>query len=379
MNLKKHRYHRPEDAAEGTGTSTGSPSAPVAETPPADLPEAPESAATAGPADGDAGHATEQDSEARIASLLDEIGKESAPAQPEPSPTPTASATPSASAATPPADPAKPAPPAAIDLTAPEGLSERANARWAALAERAKQAPVLEQQAAEARQEVAAVRNLVQSSGLDPEEFRGALEMGRLFKSRNPQELQAALQRLDGLRADLSARLGVDAPGIDLLAEYPDLKAKVEGLMLSQEDALEIVRLRRVHAAHQGMEQATQEQTQFRTHVQQAATEMDQILAQRAATPGHDAKMAHVRSYFGDPQRLQSFVTTYRPDQWKAAVLMMYESYTPPMAPAPTPAAAPAPPQPLRPGHVASGHRQASGKPVTADAAVENAWGALGL
>lgn len=378
MKLKNHRYQRPEDAADGTGASTGAPAVP--ETPPADQPQAPdaqESAAPQAPADGDPGQPAEQDSESRIASLLDEIGKEPAPAEPTQPTTPPAPAAPAPAAPVTPADPGKPAAPAPVDLTAPEGLSDRANARWAALAERAKQAQVLEQQATEARQEVAAVRNLVQSSGLDPDEFQGALEMGRLFKSRNPQELQAALQRLDGLRADLSARLGVEAPGIDLLAEYPDLKAKVEGLTLSQEDALEIVRLRRQSAEAQRGEETVQQHQQFRTHVQQAATEMDQLLAQRAAAPGHDAKMAHVRSYFSDPQRLQSFVTTYQPHQWKAAVMMMYDSYVPPMAAAPAPA--PAPPQPLRPGYVASGTRQMGGKPVTADAAVENAWGALGL
>lgn len=374
MKLKKHRYLAPEPGDTG-GTDTGAPPAPVVDASPvADTPAAQVDTPVA-----DVVQATEPDSQTKIAALLDEIGKE--PAAVADTPPAGTGATPAVG--TPPgADPAKPpaapAVPPAADLTPPEGLNERANARWTALADRAKQVPVLEQQAAEARQEVEAVRGLVQASGLDPDEFRGALEMGRLFKSRSPQDLQAALQHLDGLRADLSARLGVDAPGIDLLAAHPDLLAKVDGLTLSREDALEIVRLRGVQATHQTTERSQQERQQFQVQVTQAAREMDAILGQRAAMPGHAERVAFIRNHFSDPQRLQAFVTTYQPQQWKAAVLMMYDSHTP-AAPAPVPPVTPAPPQPLRPGHVASGRRQAGTQPVSATAAVENAWAAAGF
>ena len=200
------------------------------------------------------------------------------------------------------------------------------------------------------------------------------LTMGRLYKSSDPKELQQALEQLDGLRADLATRLGVDAPGVDVLAAHPDLKSKVEGMMLSREDALEIVRLRNTAAQASQATAASRDMQQFQQTVQRAATEMDATLAARAATPGHQAKVDHIRQYFADPARLQAFVTTYQPNQWKAAVLMMYDTYTPPPAPV-----IPNIPQPLRPGNVSAGVRVPNGKPVSREEAVTNAWDALGF
>mgnify|MGYP000246292363 CR=1 FL=1 len=58
------------------------------------------------------------------------------------------------------------------------------------------------------------------------------------------------LGQLDGLRADLATRLGVDAPGVDVLAQHPDLKAKVDGMTLSREDALERIEQNKAEAPY---------------------------------------------------------------------------------------------------------------------------------
>lgn len=372
MKLKRYRYQNPEPGDTGTGPATPTPaeapSAPLANHPdPA--PAAPAAAAPGAPA---AATPAEPDNEAKINALLDTIGKDVAPT-PEPKPAEVADP-----AKTPVVDPAKPTPPAdpkALDLTPPEGINERSKTRWTALADQAKLVPELERRATEAETALTGVRELVAQSGLQPDEFQGMLTMGRLYKSSDPKELQAALEQLDGLRADLATRLGVDAPGVDVLAQHPDLKAKVDGMTLSREDALEIVRLRGTAAQASQVNASQQEMAQFQTTVQNAAKEMDATLAARAATPGHQAKVDHIKAYFSDKARLTEFVTTYQPNQWKAAVLMMYDSYTPP-APAP---AIPTAPQPLRPGHVASGVRVPNGKPISSTDAVANAWDAVGL
>lgn len=362
MKFNRHRYQN--DAPGDTGTGPEPTPAPTPA--PAPSPEPTAQAPDPKPAE-------PTPTEDKIGALLDTIGQEPKPAEPA-APDAKAPETDPPKPADPPKADAKPEP-KADDLTPPEDISERSKGRWATLSERAKMVPELEKRATEAETALAGVRELVQQSGLQPEEFQGMLAMGRLYKSSDPAELKQALEQLDGLRADLATRLGVDAPGVDVLAAHPDLKSKVEGMTLSREDALEIVRLRNTAAQASQATAASRDMQQYQQTVQAAAKEMDATLAARAATPGHQAKVDHIRQYFADPARLQAFVTTYQPNQWKAAVLMMYDTYTP----APAMPTVPAAPQPLRPGHVASGVRVPNGKPVSREEAVTNAWDALGL
>lgn len=360
---KYHRIQNPEPGEPGTGAT------PIAEPSPTPIPTPAQPAATDPPAP--AAPAAPQKPEptdppadpfGKLESLLDNVGK------------PDADPKPAAPTAKPPtAEPGpKPADPKAVDLTPPEGMTDRAKGRWAELSERAKLVPDLERRASEAEQQLQGVRALVRDSGLDQTEFGNMLEMGRLFKSADPKELQTALQQLDGLRADLATRLGVDAPGIDPLAAHADLKAEVDAMTISRERALEIVKLRGTQAQVAASTKANQEQTQFVRTVQSAAAEMDAALQERASTPGHQSKVAHITSYFKDPAKLQQFVQIYQPNQWKSAILMMYDSYNPP-APTPTPS-----PQPLRPSAGGAGPRVAT-NPKTAEEAVMGAFERLGL
>lgn len=255
----------------------------------------------------------------------------------------------------------------------PDDAGPRAKSRWMELSDRAKQVPELERRATEAETALTAVRGMVAESGLGEDEFRGLLQMGKLFNSSKPEDLQAAMAQIDTLRADLATRLGVEAPGIDLLAKHPDLQGEVEGMTLTRERAIEIAKLRDQGQRQQQESAATQEVAQFQATVRNAAAQMDATLAQRASTPGHEQKVAFIRSKLQDQATIQRFVSTYRPEQWGEVIMMMYDAYTPP------PPAAAAAPQPLRPGVVQSGTRQSSGRPITTQEAVTNAWAAAGL
>lgn len=382
MIYRKHRYLAPEPG--DTGGAGAASTTPPTEPPPSTVvepitePAVPLRSEPKAEVRPEAG-----DTATKIGSLLDTIGKEVVPT-PEPKSTAGETKTPVDETKAPAAeagnvptgtDPAKPVgdPKAAVDLTPPEGMGERAKTRWTELAERAKQVPVLEARATEAETQLSSVRQMVAESGLGQDEFAGMLQMGRLFKSDNPEDLKTALQQIDGLRADIATRLGVDAPGVDPLAKHPDLAADVEAMSISRERALELVRLRDTAARAKETSQSQTEIQEFQRNATAAAKQMEKALAERANTPGHAAKMAFINAKLADPAAQQAFVATYAPHQWAAAMLMMYDAYNPP-APA-----TPAPPQPLRPGHVASGTRQISNKPVTSTAAVENAWEAAGL
>lgn len=251
-------------------------------------------------------------------------------------------------------------------------MSERAAQRWQQLTERAKLVPDLERRATEATQALDSVRQLVSNSGLAPNEFSDMLETARLAKSTNPQDAQAALQRLDAIRSDLAQRFGLEAPGVDPLAAHPDLKADVDGMLMTRERALEIARLR---AGNQQAQQLTQEQSEQRQHqqaIQSAAASMDQALKARAGTPGHDAKVAYIVNHFQNPQNLQAFVKTYQPQQWQAVLMTMYDAFTPQPVAAPAPAQPPVP-QPLRSSAARAGAAVQTG-PITADSAIRGAF-----
>jgi hypothetical protein len=388
-----------DDGGGGGGGAAPAP-APVAEAaPPAAAPApvaAPSPAPAAAPADpfsslrtqleslGSKEAAGAPDAAALAAQTRDPLGRWATAAQkaagavtpPAPAPAAAAPATPEPTAA-----PAPAAKPGEIDLTPPEGMNPRSQERWQQLTERVKQAGQFENQAREASQALDSVRQLVTNAGLAPQEFSDMLETARLAKSTNPQDAQAAMQRLDAIRADLAQRFGLQAPGVDALAAHPDLKAKVEGMLLTHEDALEIARLR---AGNQNAEQITaaqREQQQYQQTVNNAAASMERTLKAREGTPGHQQKLDYIGQHFKNPQNLQRFVQTYQPHQWEHVLSTMYDLYQPPVAAplaAPTVVpAAPVVPQPLRPSPMRPG-AQVQTTPLTAMDAVQSAFASLG-
>lgn len=355
--------------------------APVADTSPAPV-ASPAPAAPTAPADpmaglrdliDNVGSAPNADPAAGGIRARDPLGRFAPTSAPTPA-VPGAAPVPTAAPVAGPAAPAVAPKPGEVDLTPPEGMSERAQQRWSQLTERAKQVPVLEQRASQAETHLQSVRQLVQEAGLAPQEFTGLLDMARLSKSQNPQDAQRALQLLDTMRADLAVRFGLDVPGADPLAVHPDLKADVDGMLMTRERALEVARLRQQGQQHQATTREQQDMANFRQTVQAAAQSMDRTLQQRSGTPGHEQKVAYIKQHFASPQNLQAFVATYQPQQWPAVLTTMYDAYQP-QAAAPV---APATVQPLRPNSVRSGPAQRSG-PVTAQSAIDNAWAAAGL
>lgn len=353
---------------------SANPAPEIAAPAPAPAPALPaESAAAPAPAPAPAASSAPEAAKPTVLdTALDAIGKPEVAAEKadptKPTPTPTDPAKPAP--ATPEA--AKPKDPKDLDLTPPEGMNDRSKERWATLTERAKAVPELERRATEAETRFNSVRDMVAETGLQADEFSAVLNIGKMYKSSKPEDLKNALSQIDVLRADVAQRLGIAIPGVDPLADYPDLQADVESMSITTERALEIAKLRRVEKQTTATNQEAQERDQHLAIVQQATQSMDEHLAARASQPGHQEKIAHIKQYFGDKAKLQAFVTTYRPEQWQAAVTMMYDSFTPPAT-----VVTSTTPQPLRPSSSGVGVRVSTG-PVSADSAVGNAMSQLG-
>jgi len=88
-------------------------------------------------------------------------------------------------------------------------------------------------------------RELVKSTVMSPQEFAQTLEFGRLINSGDEKNLRVALEMIEGQRSMLYQKLGVEAPGVDLLAGHDDLKASVENMEITREKAVELAKYRK--------------------------------------------------------------------------------------------------------------------------------------
>ncbi len=189
-------------------------------------------------------------------------------------------------------------------------------------------------------------RELVKSTGMSAQEFATTLEFGRLVNSGDEKNIRVALEMIETQRAALYQKLGVEAPGVDLLAGHDDLKQAVENMEITRDKALELAKLRKTQADLTQRQQAeterAQSQEQYRQTVQSAATAMEAYLQTRAKEADHPARLKIIGEHFQNPANLQRFVQTFEPKQWTAALQMMYDGIVVPKA-APTSQA-----QPLR-------------------------------
>jgi hypothetical protein len=173
-------------------------------------------------------------------------------------------------------------------------------------------------------------RQLINDTGMKPEEFAQSLEFGRLVNSGTEADTRVALEMLEAQRTALYAKLGVEAPGVDLLADHPDLQKQVGDLEITRERAVELAKFRKTEGARAATETRKREQDQnnqeFERTVTTAAGQMEAYLETRKSEVDHPARMRVISDHFRDPKNLQAFVETYRPEQWGPTMRMMYDN-----------------------------------------------------
>lgn len=270
---------------------------------------------------------------------------------PDPNATPAAApaAAPAENKDAPAADPAAPATPPAAKTPEQEEAelldgvkSERGKERI-----REKLAELRETSAArkELEGDLTEFRTMVLEAYQDPQDFARALEFGRLVGAGDDASLRTALGMLDEQRAALALRLGVDAPGVDPLAEFPDLKQAVEDMAITREKAIELAKYKHRDKQQTQQRQAAQQQQQERQQSQQQHEQEITALTEKATAyfttrskeVDYPAKMDAIKAYFGKPENVQNFVQSFRPDQWLGQFQFMYDNIR--TAPAPRPSA----------------------------------------
>lgn len=239
--------------------------------------------------------------------------------------------------------PAKPAV-AAGDEQMPEGLGQKAQERFRALSAQVKEG---QQQIEQLSQQVQYVRETFQSHGITQEQFEQA---AGFLGAINRGDLQTAERVLLGQLQQLSLLTGKTyGPAVDALAEFPDLRRRVDALELSEADALRIARYEQQEAVRQRQtaqqQQAQQVEMTQRQAVQKATAAVDQWWQQTAATdidaPAIEAQLL---------PHVQTLLRGLPPDQWVPVLQAQYQMLKGAVgAVRKTPTAEPAAPSPLRP------------------------------
>lgn len=282
---------------------------------------------------------TDKPASSKMKALLDEMSGDTPPAPPA-DPATTDSQDPPAGTvdpAAPPAPPAEPKTPEQEEAELLDGVkSDRGKERIRQVFSERKQL----------ESDINEFKSLITDTKMSPEEFAQTLEFGRLMNSGDEKDLRVAFEMVENQRAILAQRLGVKAPGVDLLAGHDDLKQAVENMEITEDRALELAKYRKQDAQKQqqvqAQQQAAQSQEQYQRTIQQAAAQMEAYLGTRAMEADSPSKLKAINEHFKNPANLQAFVSTYQPDQWVNTLKLMYDNIVVPKAPAA------AQPQPLR-------------------------------
>jgi hypothetical protein len=173
-------------------------------------------------------------------------------------------------------------------------------------------------------------KEMVMSTGMQPEEFVRTLEFGRLMNAGDEQSLRLALQMVEEQRETICKHLGIEAPGVDPLSDFPDLRSAVENLEINKTYALQLAKVRRQEHAKQQVQQAQhasqQEMQQYQQSIAQASQTAEAYFKTREHEADYPAKMAQIQARFKDPAFVNEFISTYEPRQWFGVFKLMYDN-----------------------------------------------------
>lgn len=226
--------------------------------------------------------------------------------------------------------------------------------RYAKIQEdRVRQVMPVVQQLTQARDEILAVFEEHQAT---PQDLIPLLQFNKLRKSG---DIEGALRMIENTRLGLYKALGRAAPGVDLLDDFPDLKAKVDALEMTPDAAAEVATARRQAATLAARQQHEQRGQQ---HAQQQKEVVDGALAEisrwQAEAAVKDPQFAAKQKAI--IEKIPEVIKSYAPNQWLATIKLLYENTAVP-ASAPTDTGLPPRgPAPIRPNGNRGGAKEAT-------------------
>ena len=204
----------------------------------------------------------------------------------------------------------------------PAGLKPKAQERFRGLVEDNKTKTERLDQAEFALKEI---HKTVSESHMTPEEFGYLIDYGRMAVSKKPEELEYALQTAQNEIIRISQLLGKEVPGVDLLADQPELQKRVDDYELSREDALRIVKSERELASYKNVQDQQRDQQQVATKQQDVQQQsLDQVRAYMSKMKSTDINFSAKEARLVD--QAAKVRQNYPPEQWPTVIQDLYET-----------------------------------------------------
>ncbi len=205
--------------------------------------------------------------------------------------------------------------------------SERGKARFHELLN---EKAALEQEKKGYEEIVFGIRETFEAAKLTPEDFAANIEFSRLRNSDNPNDVRLAYEMLEQERSNLAMKLGIKAPGVDYLKDYPDIAKAVEDMRIDEDSAIEMARQRKyiqeVQANQQYQQQSYERQAANQKAVNSSIAQINAFLNTRKNEVDYQAKEKYISEYLGNPVKIQELASTYEPHQWPSVIKMIYDS-----------------------------------------------------
>lgn len=225
------------------------------------------------------------------------------------------------------------------DLVPPDGLSKGARERFGKLIERVKEG---DQRFAELDGKFRGIEQTLKGTGATPEQWGQILTAMRYANSGDPAQARMALQIIDGYRAEIARAAGVPIEGVDVLSDFPDLRAKVDSGTLDEESAAELAAQRRAvdrnRATVNQQEQQRQQAQQLEQRQNTARASLDALGSQLAKSDVDYPRKIEILEKRGV---IANIVATVPPEQWQASFKSAYDALGDVAAAARTPAPGP--------------------------------------
>lgn len=207
-------------------------------------------------------------------------------------------------------------------------LSEKSKQRFQGLITHAKS---VEEQNAKLTQQVEQVNaargellELFEEHHMAPEELVDYLAIHKLIKTGQYRE---ALAEIDQVANTLRGHLGIKGDGFDPLKDHADLREQVDDGKITEDHALELVRLRNAERLREGQQQSEaqqQQQAEQVRQVQQKALKDIDAWDRQAAETDVDYKQKAAKM----APKIAEVLKTYPPHLWLPTIRLAYEQMT---------------------------------------------------
>jgi hypothetical protein len=211
-----------------------------------------------------------------------------------------------------------------------KALGAKAQARFSevitTLKSRETEIATLNEQMVPLREARDAITSILAETKTTPDQLSGYLEFNRMLNSGDPKDMENALKLIESQRVAIYKILGrePEGGGVDLLADFPDLKDKVNEAQITREAALELAAGRRAKAAAEARTKQEQSQQNNAAEVKKA---QDKGLADITSWASGLAKTDI--DYKAKEEKLleqvDEVIKTYPPNQWLATLKLLYQ------------------------------------------------------